>query len=231
MNVQPVSIQLPQPAPKEKEGAGEKQNTTAELRELLDSTSVGQILSKQLKPNETVSITYGDQQVLTFKRESKTGLQRLREFGAMAAEEASNIVRQEPTMAFTQSAVLAKAQMSQFIPATISPIIDQGFPTIIRAVALVLDSKKLKDVMRSTRADKTDKMVTIGHVVTDVIGVAGAGMTMIPGVANVGGYMLAAGFIGDIGAFGHSIMRYFQNKGEPVPQSVDPAPAPAQEKK
>lgn len=198
-------------------------DTMTEIREILDSTAVSTALGK-IKSGESIDIKYGDQSILTIKKDSRTLTQRIREFGAMATEEAANIVKQEPTMVFTQSALLAKAQMSQFIPSSISPIVDQGFPAVIRAVALVLDAKKLKDVWRSNRADKTDRIVTAGHIATDLIGAVGAGMMMIPSLAHVGCYMLAAGFIGDIGAFGHSIMRYFQNKGEPVPeQSVDKA--------
>ena len=234
MTVAPLTIQVPNgttlPKKEDKSDQGTDNSNLTALKEILDSSALTSILQKNLKGGESVSISADGKEVLTISKQSKSATQRIREFTSFAAEEASQIVRQDPAFAFKTSAMLAKEQVLSGLPDSIAPIADQAFLPTIRVVSLILDSKRLKEVLRSKRANSPDKMVSIGHVITDIVGVAGAGMMMIPGVAQVGSYLAVAGLMGDIGSFGYNIMRYFENKGEPVPDTSG-GTVPASEQK
>jgi hypothetical protein len=206
------------------------QSEAAALKEVLDSSGLQAVLSKQLNTGDSVAISLGDKQVVTIKRVGVSRLQRLREFGAMAADNASDVIKQDPAFAFKTSAMLAKEQVLAGLPANIAPICEQGFLPLLRVVSVVLDGKRLKETMRSTRANGNDKVISIAHVGTDVLGLAGAGMSLLPSLPaaliTVGGILTAAGILGDIGAFGYNIMRYFENKGVPIPDPTNPTPTP-----
>lgn len=225
---------------KPQQNAGEKKEASPEqpptqLDKLLDSKAFGELVGKSLKKGDTLTISIDGKPTLEIKRESPDFYANFKAKAADAinttSEVVSDVVNQDPAFAFRESAMAVKPQVLSAVPDAIKTVAENGFLPAVRVVAAALDIKRAVDTFKSKNASKIDKVVDMGHVVTDFIGVAGViAMFAIPAAAGIAIGLTATGLMGDIGAYGYHVMKYFKEKGLQLPPGTiyNKPPAPQQ---
>ncbi len=201
---------------------------------LLDSHAVAQLVgSSNMKSGDSITISTDGKPVLVIKKEGVSGYDHFKHFASdairSASVEISNVIGQDPAFAFKEAALAVKAQVFSGVPQDVRAFASQGFLPMIRVVALGLDGKKAVDTFKSPNSTLLDKFVDGTHVLTDVAGLAGAVGGVFPIIgAPIAMGLSVAGLMGDVGAYGYHVMKYFRDRGLPVPppdptQSTDPA--------
>lgn len=201
---------------------------------LLDSNTVAQLVGSKMKAGETVTINAGGETVLEIKKDSVSALDKFKSFAAdtikAASYEVSNIVAQDPAFAFKTSALGVRDQVMQGVPADLQGFAEKGFLPMIRVVALALDTKKAIATFKNSDANRLDKFVDGGHVVTDIMGLGGAVAYAIPSIgAGVATALTVTGLMGDVAAYGYHVMKYFADRGAVPPTEGEPPPLAKQE--
>lgn len=210
----------------------EKAKRDAQIERLLDSNTVASLVGDKMKGGETVSISSDGKVVLEIKKQSVSALDKFKSFAGetfqASAAEVSNIVGQDPAFAFKESALAVKSQVFNGIPQDFQALAEKGFLPMIRVVALALDGKKAMETIKSQDATTVDKVVDGGHLVTDALGLGGAVAFAIPAIGpSVASTLTVIGLVGDIGAYGYHVMKYFHERGMPIPDpNPDPNPTP-----
>ncbi|MBM3464288.1 MAG: hypothetical protein FJX76_19505 [Armatimonadetes bacterium] len=211
-----------------------------QVERLLDSSTVAQLVGKQMKGGETITISADGKTVLEIKKDSVSAFQNFKVFAgdvfSATSAEVSNIVGQDPAFAFKESALAVKDQVFRGVPTEFQTVAEQGFLPMIRVVALALDGKKAMDTFKNPDSSRVDKFVDGAHLATDIAGLGGAIAFAIPSVGtSVATALTVVGLVGDIAAYGYHVMKYFHDRGMPNPdegrlnkQQQQPAPAPQQ---
>jgi hypothetical protein len=199
-----------------------------QIDRLLNSNAVSSLVGQNLKNGDTIQISQGDQVVLEVRKEGVSSYQRFKSFAAdtiqAGAAEVSNIVAQDPAFAFKESALGVKDQVFNGIPENLKGMAEKGFLPMIRVVALALDGKKAYDTWH-IQGSPMEKFVDTGHVATDIAGLGGAVCLALPAInPTIGTVLSVVGLVGDVGAYGYHVMKYFQDRGMTPP---DPGPPPA----
>jgi hypothetical protein len=136
---------------------------------------------------------------------------------AMTTEEVIRVLQSDPTFVFRTTALLAKEQVLRGMPPTLAPLVEKGLVPVIRVACLTLDAKKTMEVMKDPDASTTDKAMSAAHLATDVAGVAGALLFIIPSATTVGSYLVAASLVGDVASFGYDVVKHYAAKKEAEP--------------
>lgn len=193
-----------------------------QVERMLDSSTIANLVGKQMKSGETVTIKSDGQTVLEIHKDGVSVYDNIKRFAGdtfhASSAEVSNIVGQDPAFAFKESALAVKGQVFSGIPQEFQDLAEKGFLPMIRVVALALDGRKAVDTFKNHDATKIDKLVDGGHLLTDVAGLGGAVAFAIPAVgAQVATYLTVAGLVGDVAAYGYHVMKYFHDRGLPTP--------------
>lgn len=212
---------------------GDKRNNApfVAVERVLNSTAISNMVGSNLKGGDKIQITSGNEVVLEIKKDSVSTFQRVKDFAVdgvkATAAEVSNIVAQDPAFAFKESALGVKDQVFNGIPEQFKTAAEKGFLPMIRVVALALDGKKAYDTFKNVNSTHLDKFVDGAHLATDIAGLGGAVCMALPAVSpQIGTALTVAGLVGDIGAYGYHVMKYFHDRGMPVPTDPPPAPVP-----
>jgi hypothetical protein len=202
----------------------------ARLQRVLDSTTVASLVGSKMKAGEKVTIESDGKVVLEVEKKGVTAYDRIKTMASdvftASSAEVSNVVGQDPAFAFKESALAVQTQVFQGIPQNFQDLAGQAFLPMVRVVALALDSKKAMDTWKSASTSMVDKVIDGGHLLTDIAGVAGAVSMAIPSIApHLAVPLTVAGLLGDVGAYGYHVMKYFKERGQQVPDP-DPNPNP-----
>ncbi|MBI2266185.1 MAG: hypothetical protein HYU64_13590 [Armatimonadetes bacterium] len=185
-----------------------------ETEQLLLSAQIAGLAAK-MRGGDKVTITLGGEKTLEVTKESRDGWKafktQLRDVAKTAARTTSDLVQQDPVFVFSQSVFAVKDQAMRYVPAPLKTQAEQLIVPALRGVALALNAKKAISTTQNRAADRLDKGVDIGHVVTDVIGLAGGIMGFIPAMAANAPIIAAVGVVGDILAFGYHAMDFLKD--------------------
>ena len=224
------------PAPQDQVSlGGDKPNNAPYVaaERVLNSAAIAHLVGSSLKGGDRIEIKSGDSVVLEIRKDHVSAYDNFKRFASdglkTTAAEVSNIVAQDPAFAFKESALGVKDQVFSGIPEQFKTAAEKGFLPMIRVVALALDGKKAYATFKSGDASPLDKFVDGGHLLTDVAGLGGAVCMALPAVSpQVATALTVAGLVGDIGAYGYHVMKYFQDRGMAIPQDPPQAAGPKQ---
>lgn len=181
-----------------------------------------------LKPGEKVTVTIDGKQVIEIKKEGKTGWQQFEETTKKAMKGAlvtgMEVLKNDPSFAFREAVMVSKGSVMKVVPETLKELGDKGVYPTIRVGLLAIDLMKLYKTMKEPGTPIIDKIVDIGHIVTDVAGVVAVAVPFLPGPIPGAVYLSAAAIVGDIISGGWHAIRYVIRKGEEAKKSLEQKP-------
>lgn len=207
-----VAARIKQPAPE-----GQKQDQKPEPFDVVALTTAMSAYSGNIKPGQTLTITVGKDPVAQI---SKTGpdnwdraAEKLRDTGRAVVRYGADAIKEEPSFVFREAIESVKRPLSQMAPDAIQDLaLVKGLYPGVRAGVLALDVRKAWKTIKNPESTMVDKIVDVGHCVTDVAGVVGSVAPLV-GLAIPGANLLAAGaIIGDILSFAYHGIKYIVNK-------------------
>lgn len=210
------------PLPPEQEPPPEQPHQPGEnlVENILSSPELARQLAGRMgKGHGQTVIEVDGRQVIKIENTGPTLMERAIRGSQMmitaAAEEASKVVQADPAFAFKESALGVKTQVYNGLGKDVQTVADTAFLPMLRTVALLLDVKKLHDVLGNKDAPVIDKLVDGTHVLTDVVGLVGAlGDKLVPGLAPFSPTMTAIGLAGDIAAYSYHVLAYLKERGQ-----------------
>ncbi len=205
------------PVKEQDEEPKQDKSSTLPLDSVVALTTAMSAYSGSIKPGETVTISMGKDQVASITKEGLTNWDRMgmaaKEVGSKAVAFTSEAIEQDPSFMFRQAVETVKRPLSNNAPQVIQDLaITKGLYPGIRAGVLYLDIRKAWKTLKDPNSTRMDKIIDVGHVLTDIGGVVGAVAPLV-GLAFPGVNVLAAGaIVGDIISFGYHAIRHVQNK-------------------
>lgn len=197
---------------------------------ILNSTTVAQLVGSKMKSGDTVTITADGKQVLQIKKESAGSYEQFKTFAndtfhTMEAS-VSDILNQDRAFAFKEGMYSTKDYVMQGLPSDWQPFVDKGFLPTYRIAALWLDSQKAMSTFRGKDATTMDKFIDGGHLATDIAGLGGAFAQFVPSLSTTTAALLTtAGLMGDWAALTYHLLKYAADRGIPLPDPTNPPPS------
>lgn len=134
---------------------------------------------------------------------------------ATASQEAVRLMEADPAFAAKK---IVEGLQGPVLSGFDKPVQDSVKPFIaplLRGGMLIADGYKARNTLRNKDSSIAEKVVDVGHVVTDAVGFAGAiGQNWIPFLAPYANTMLGVGFAGDLFAAGFHAMGYITEQGQ-----------------
>lgn len=197
------------------------------------STSLAS-LGSGLEPGEKVVVKIGGKKAAEI---TKVGKSRWDSFKDKVTDTtkrffrtAGELVAEDPAFAFTKTVELTRNSLLTDTPGPVAELVKKGLLPTTRVAALMLDADRAWKTLRDPGAKWVSKVIDVGHVVTDVAGVAASLGHWFPAMVMPGAPLLmAAAIIGDIISFSTHAMVYLQRKAaESHPDSPKPGPGKAE---
>jgi hypothetical protein len=208
---------------KPKEGES-KNNVSKSMSEV--AASIGAVIG-DLKPGENIKIKIDDAnntiEAKKTREKSKTWetlTKRSTEVFNHVRAFSTELIENEPNFIFQQAVSTSKNAVENFsfvkgLPEAARNLVNVGLYPGLRVVLLCLDTKKAVSTFRDRNATKQDKLMHLGHVLTDLAGVVG-GVAAMAGLAIPGvNALIATALVGDILALGYQGIRMVQGKERP----------------
>ena len=195
-----------------KQNGEEKPEVGINAKDLLDSNALNSLLANNIKAGEKMTISSGEDDLLTIRKER--GPSRLRELGRSLAIEAGGIVKYDKGLAFKLGAMAVKETDLIGVAATVTKSVDQAYLPMLRIVGGLLDAHTMVRTIKNPNSTWIDKTIDIGHLATDVAGIAGSVMSFTGIAPTISNVLTVTGIMGDVGAHGYHIIRYFEEKGD-----------------
>ncbi|MCA9791638.1 MAG: hypothetical protein KC910_07570 [Candidatus Eremiobacteraeota bacterium] len=187
----------------------------------------------KLGKGDELTIVVNDAEVIKVRNEGPTLTQKFLK-GAnsvftAASSEAAHIVQADPAFAFKEAALGVRTQVESGIPSNMAGTLEDAFLPMLRIAALALDSKKAMDTWKNKDSSMLDKGVDTAHVVTDVVGLAGAlGYKYIPALNAYAPTLTAIGLAGDVLSYSIHVLQYLRERGQVNLNEQQPPQQPQQ---
>ncbi len=250
-----------QPVQQPEQEQGQQQNANAEaavndggdpadtmgqqvLNHLVSSPEFTKKVLTNLGKGDEMTIVVNDAEVIRVRNEGPTitesFLSGANQIFTSATSEVSRIVQADPAFAFKEAAIGVRTQVEGGLPREIAANLEEAWLPMLRIAALVLDSQKALDTWRNKDSSWIDRGVDTAHVVTDVIGLAGAfgHANWIPALSGVAPTLTAIGLAGDVLAYSVHVLAYLRERGQvnlndtgeqAAAQAAAPPPGPTYE--
>jgi hypothetical protein len=175
----------------------------------------------------SMTINVNGSDVVTIKNEGPSLAQKVLDGGAtimaQASQEVVRVMNADPAFAFKQTARAAQEGVLNNLDSNVKKTIDPFILPVLRTGMLGMDSKRAIGTYRNKDASVWEKAVDIGHVATDVVGLAGAvgGAGWVPFLAPYSNTMTGIGLVGDLAAVTFHAMGYLTERGQVNLDSFD----------
>lgn len=201
--------------------SGNEQGGEVPTRDTVALTQAMAAYAGNLKPGEIVRVRMGNEEVASIVKEGPSNWDRFkkstRDISAKMLDVSKEAIETDPSFVFRETVEMAKEPLTQAAPETIKELSLKGLYPGVRAGVLFLDIRKAWKTFKNPKSTLADKVVDVGHCITDVGGLAGAAAPLV-GLAIPGAPILAAAaIVGDIIAFGYHTLMYVLNKEEAEP--------------
>ena len=231
--VQYKNIQQGQEPPKQP-GQGDKGQDPQEgtlSKDIIDSLVTSPDFSKKalskLGSGSSMTINVNGDTVVTIKNEGPSLAERVYDGGAhimaRASQEVVRVMVADPAFAFKTTARAAQEGVLNNLDRNVQDTIKPFILPVLRTGMLAMDAKRAIQTYRNKDASVWEKAVDIGHVATDVVGLAGAvgGAGWVPFLAPYSDTMTGIGLVGDLAAVTFHAMGYLTERGQVNLESFD----------
>lgn len=142
---------------------------------------------------------------------------------ATASQEVVRIMDADPAFAFKTTAEAVQGRVVANLDKATQDTIKPFILPVLRGGMLAMDSKRAINTYRNKDASVWEKAVDIGHVATDIVGMAGAiGTTgWVPFLAPYANTMTGIGLVGDLASVTFHAMGYLTERGQVNLESMD----------
>ena len=173
-------------------------------------------LGQNLQVGEKVTLKIGKDSVAEVVKEGQSNWDRFADgvgrMGKATMMEAQEMIETDPAFAFREGVETVKDTLTQAAPEPVRNLAIQGLYPGVRAGVFALDIYKAWKTMKDPNAGLAEKIINVGHCVTDLGGLVAATAPLfglaIPG-ANV---LAAAAYTADIVSFAFHGLGYFGKK-------------------
>lgn len=221
------AVQYKQQVPPDNGGDQKQGNTPPQegalSNQIIDSLVTSDNFSKKalskLGSGNSMTINVNGSDVITIKNEGPSIAQRVLDGGtqimARASQEVVRVMEADPAFAFKQTARAAQEGVLNNLDNNTKKTIDPFILPVLRTGMLAMDTKRAIDTYRNKDASVWEKAVDIGHVATDVVGLAGAvGKDWVPFLQPYADTMTGIGLVGDLAAVTFHAMGYLTERGQ-----------------
>ncbi|MCE1248440.1 MAG: hypothetical protein LWY06_17510 [Firmicutes bacterium] len=185
----------------------------------VDSLALSQAmagLGSNLSVGERVTLTIGKDTVAKVEKVGESNWDRMgsaiSRLGQATVMEANEAIKSDPAFAFRETVETVKDTLTQAAPEPVKGLAIAGLYPGVRAGVLALDIYKAWSSLKDPNAGMAEKIINVGHCLTDVGGLVAAAAPLV-GIAVPGGAVLAAvAYTADIIVFGFHTLGYFGKK-------------------
>lgn len=219
-------------APQAEEGQQQDPKQGTLSNQIIDSLVTSPDFSKKAlsKMGSGGSMTITDSSgnaVVTIKTEGPSLAQRFLDGSskimANASQEVVRVMDADPAFAFKSTAEAVQTRVVANFDSDTKKTLEPFILPVLRGGMLAMDTKRAISTYQNKDASVWEKGVDIAHVVTDVVGLAGAvgkGIP-IPFVSQHADVMTGIGLVGDLAAVSFHAMGYLTERGQVNLDSMD----------